>query len=81
MIRLKYYRTDDLLYTDWLTLGPNFIVRGIINTKTLVYQVVELNTDVVLEGQANSLRQAKDTLKTGLVSSGANFSGEIRRRQ
>lgn len=78
MTRLKYYEVGDLLYTDWFTLGPNFIVRGIINTTTLSYQIVEFNTDVVSEDKARSLRELKTKLKSQLSAAGVNFTGEIR---
>ncbi len=78
MVRLKYTALDNLLYTDWFTLGPNFVVKGIINTRTYHFQIVEFNSELVYEGQAKDLRQAKAMLKNQLVSAGVNFEGEIR---
>jgi hypothetical protein len=80
MVRLKYVELGNLLYTDWFTLGPNLVVRGIINTSTFKYQIVEFNTDVSAEGQASNLRNAKRQLKTVLSKAGVNFEGEIRNK-
>lgn len=81
MVRIKYNQIDSLLYTDWFTLGPNFIVRGIINTETFTYQILELNSELVLEGRARNLREAKTIMKNKLSSIGVNFEGEIRSRK
>lgn len=78
MTRLKYYKRDELLYTDWFTVGPNFIVRGIINTKTNTYQVIEFDSELVNDGQASNLRLAKDRVRALLIKAGVNFEGEIR---
>jgi hypothetical protein len=80
MTRLKYYSVDNLLYTDWFTLGPNLIVRGIINTETFTYQLVEFDSEMMYDGQASSLRSAKNLLKNQLTLAGVNFDGEIRKR-
>jgi hypothetical protein len=80
MTRLKYFNTDDLLYTDWFTIGPNLVIRAIINIKTHTYQIIEFDSEMVLEGKAKNLRQAKDKVKTELVKCGVVFDGEIRRR-
>lgn len=80
MVRIKYSEAPDLLYTDWYTIGPNFIVRAIINTKTFTYQIVEFDSELVYDGQASSLRQAKDIVKNKLIEAGVNFEGEIRNR-
>lgn len=79
MTRIKYTELGNLLYTDWFTLGPNFIVRGIINTTDNIYQIVEFNTDIVDEGYCNSLRHTKDSLRQALIKAGVNFEGEIRK--
>lgn len=80
MTRLKYYSVDNLLYTDWFTLGPNLIVRGIINTGTFSFQIYEFDSEMVFESQAKSLREAKSLMKKQLLKIGVNFDGEIRRR-
>lgn len=80
MTRLKYYSSvPDLLYTDWFTVGPNLIVRGVINTKTLQYYVYEFDSEMILEGQASKLRIAKEQIKVNLAKVGVNFDGEIRK--
>lgn len=79
MTRLKYSEVGNLLYTDWFTLGPNFIVRGIINLTTHTFQIIEFNTDVVYDGQARSLRESKAKLKSQLITAGVNFTDEIRK--
>lgn len=81
MVRLRYYSTENLLYTDWFTIGPNLIVRGILNTDTYHFQICELNTEMVYEYQGKNLRDAKTTLKNKLIDIGVNFDGEIRRVQ
>lgn len=80
MVRLRYYSVDNLLYTTWFTLGPNFIVRGIINTTSNHIQIIEFNSELVYEYQGNSLRDAKTVMRNQLVSMGVNFDGEIRKR-
>lgn len=81
MTRLKYYGVDDLLYTDWFSIGPNLIIRATINTKTFKYHISEFDSEVVLEGSAKSLRHAKDTIKTQLINCGVVFDGEIRSKK
>lgn len=83
MVRLKYHTLakDNLLYTDWFTVGPNYVIRAIINTETLTYQIYEFNSEIVIEGQCSSLRQAKDTVKKKLIGAGVVFGDEIRIRQ
>jgi hypothetical protein len=81
MTRLKYYSSaPGLLYTDWFTLGPNLIVRGIINLDTYTYQVYEFDSEMMSHGEAPNLRVAKEKLKELLVTCGVNFDGEIRKR-
>lgn len=80
MTRIKYSEVGDTLSTDWFTLGPNFIVRGIINTKSFHFYIFEFNTNIVYESQARSLREAKNKLKSQLTLAGVNFEGEIRSR-
>lgn len=81
MVRIKYIELGNLLYSDWFTVGPNKIVRGIINTDTFTYQVIEFNTDVVAEGKGINLRDAKYLVRDSLIGAGVNFEGEIRTRQ
>ncbi len=80
MTRLKYFRIDELLYSDWFTIGPNMVIRAIINTKTYTYQIIEFDSEMVLEGKCRNLRHAKDTVKTQLSNCGVVFDGEIRKR-
>ena len=79
--RIKYNRVANLIYTDWFTLGPNFIIKGIINKDTYKFQVVEFNSELVFEGQGNNLRDAKTKLKETMINAGVNFTGEIRKVQ
>lgn len=81
MVRLRYRRIGHTLYTDWLTLGPNMIVRGIVNSKTLKYMIVQFNTEIVAEGEGADLRHAKSIVRRRLEEAGLNFDGEIRNRQ
>lgn len=81
MVRIRYYPIDNLLYTDWFTLGPNFVVRGIINIDNLTYQICELNTELVMSGAGYDLRNVKSLMKTELNKIGVNFEGEIRKTQ
>jgi hypothetical protein len=81
MTRLRYYSVSDVIYTDWFTIGPNLIIRAIINTETFKYQITELNTDVVYEGKGKDLRSAKAQVKSAMLKAGVNFSEEIRKRK
>lgn len=81
MTRIKYSNVDNLLYTDWFTLGPNLVIRAIINTKTYTYQIIEFDSELVVEGKARSLRHAKDIVKTQLTKCGVVFDGEIRSKR
>lgn len=80
MVRLKYYTVDNLLYTDWFTLGPNFIIRGIVNTDTYHIQITEFDSELVYEYQGKNIRDSKTHLKNHLTKIGLNFEGEIRKR-
>lgn len=81
MIRIKYTEVYGLLRTDWFTVGPNMIIRGIINLENNYYEIRQFDQSLVTYGKARSLRQAKDFLRRGLTSSGVNFDGEIRKRK
>lgn len=80
MTRIKYHQRDNILYTDWLTIGPNLVVRGMINKTNYTFSIYQFNSEPVYEGQASNLRIAKDTIKKQLVSAGVIFDGEIRKR-
>ena len=79
MIRLKYTEVCGLLKTDWFTLGPNLIVRGVIDLENNNFIVHSFDSDNIYTGQAKDLRQAKSKLKTQLKRVGVNFEDEIRR--
>jgi len=78
MVRIRYNQIGDLLYTDWFTIGPNHVIKGIININNNTYQVIQFNTDVVAEGSCPNLRAVKFKLKQVLAQAGVNFDGEIR---
>lgn len=78
MVRIRYTPSGAVLQTDWFTIGPNFIIRGQIDTETSYFSIIEFNTTVVYHNRARSLREAKHLLKKALVSAGVNFEGEIR---
>jgi len=78
MTRLKYIKINNALYTDWFTLGPNFIVRGVINLENYEFSVMEFNSELVLSKKCHNLRNAKDQLKNKLIEIGVKFDGEIR---
>lgn len=80
MTRLKYYKMGNELMTDWFTIGPNKIIRGVIDTTTNTIKVVEFDGEVVAELRTKNLRQAKTLLKHSLSISRVNFDGEIRKR-
>lgn len=81
MTRLKYYSVAGVLVTDWFTIAPNLIIRGVINSLSLEYFVQEFDSGQMKEGKADSLRSAKATVKKLLLEAGVNFDGEIRKRK
>lgn len=81
MVRLKYSRIGNTLYTPWITIGPNMIVRGIVNAVNNNYIIVQFDSEIVAEGEGANLRHAKDLIRRRLEESGAVFDGEIRSRQ
>lgn len=80
MTRLRYYKIGSELITDWFTIGPNKIIRGVIDTTTNTIRVVEFDSGILLEVRTKNLRQAKTLLKHSLSISRVNFDGEIRKR-
>lgn len=81
MVRIRYWRIGNVLYTGWITLGPNLIVRGIVNTKNHKYMIVQFDEEIVVEGEGANLRHAKSIVKNKLIEAGAVFDGEIRSRE
>lgn len=80
MTRVKYNNIQGLLVTDWLTVGPNMIIRAVINPSNYYYEIRQFDSTRVLGGYAKNLRQAKTIIKSELTKSGVNFTGEIRSR-
>lgn len=68
------------LHTDWFTVGPNKVIRGIIDTNSDKFYIREFDSSLVISGQAKDLRQAKALVKKHLRESGVNFTDEIRSR-
>jgi hypothetical protein len=79
--RIRYSEYENLLQTDWFTVGPNLVVRGIIDTKDFTYRVTQLGGELVVGGGCSNLRDAKSALKLALSGAGVNFVGEIRNRR
>lgn len=76
--RIKYYSYGSDLMTDWFTISPNLIVRGIIHTETNQYTVVEFDSEIVKTDQASSLRSAKSSVRRKLLELGVKLGEEIR---
>lgn len=77
MTRVKYSKYNDILVTDFITVGPNDIIRGVI-TQTFEYSVNNFDGDILEKGQASNLRNAKSKVKALLKKYGARFDNEIR---
>lgn len=80
MIRVKYTEVYGLLRTDWFTVGPNLVIRGVINTTNNYYELREFDNKLITSGTAKTLRAAKTKVKELLQEAGVNFGDEIRRR-
>jgi len=80
MTRIKYMSQYGLLWTDWFTVGPNIIIRGVIDTTNFRYEIREFDSSIVMDGTGDSLRHCKELIRQGLIDSGVKFDGEIRRR-
>jgi hypothetical protein len=76
--RIKYFKYNDILVTDWFTIGPNNIVRGIVTPSDNSYSVITFDSQVVYEGTTPSLRNTKETVRLLLSKLGVKFEGEIR---
>lgn len=81
MVRLRYTDQYDLLWTEWFTAGPNYVIRGVINKPNNYYEIRQFDNTLVTSGTAKSLRQAKSKVKELLQESGVNFEGEIRSKK
>jgi hypothetical protein len=79
MTRIKYSRKGSVLVTDFITIGPNSVVRGVI-LSDFVYYIYTFDADVMYSGQSSNLRNAKAKIKQLLLSCGAKFKEEIRNR-
>lgn len=78
MTRIKYYERGEELVTDWYTIGPNLVIRGVIDTKSFTYSIIEFNSSILISGSTDNLRSAKSSLKNNLKLSGVQFFDEIR---
>jgi hypothetical protein len=78
MVRLRYNDQCGLLWTEWFTVGPNYVIRGVINKENNYYEIRQFDNTLVNSGNAKTLRQAKTKIKELLVHNGVNFIGEIR---
>lgn len=76
--RIKYYSQDYGLVTDWFTVGPNLIVRGMINPYDFQYNVITVEGNMLVSTNAHSLREAKSSIRKNLISLGVKFEDEIR---
>lgn len=76
--RIKYSRYGDQLMTDWFTVGPNLIIRGIIYLSTNQISIVEFESEVVVLEPSSNLRAAKSLVRKRLLQSGVKLGEEIR---
>ena len=75
--RSKYYPYSDTLMTDWFTVGPNLIVRGVITTNN-TWSVMTFDSDLIVSGASSNLRYAKIELRKQLILSGVKLGEEIK---
>lgn len=76
--RIKYYQYGDTLMTDWFTVGPNLIVRGVINTLDNSISIVEFDSEEISRQPTRSLRSAKSLVRKKLLEVGVKLGEEIR---
>ena len=79
MIRIKYSRYGETLMTDFITVGPNNIIRGLINPD-FSYSIHTFDADIIYSGKASSIRAAKTIVRRLLKECGAKLDNEIRPR-
>lgn len=78
MTRIKYERMQNTLVTNWLTVGPNQIIRGVIHPDNTI-DIVDIQSNILKSiSNISNKRKAKDLLKKELRSFGFNFEEEIR---
>jgi hypothetical protein len=77
MTRIKYSRFGNLLVTDFITVGPNNIVRGVIDSG-FIYSLSSFDGEIISKGQASNLRNAKIAVRKLLLQHGAKLNTEIR---
>jgi hypothetical protein len=83
--RIKYYQYSDTLMTDWFTVGPNLIVRGVIEKRDCsqsnsgyIVRVVTFDSEVVYTDSKFNLRSAKLLVRKQLILSGVKLGEEIK---
>jgi len=79
MTRIKYSKFGNTLMTDYLTVGPNHIIRGLIN-EDLSYGIITFDCVCLASGQASNLRNAKIMVRRLLLRYGAKLNVEIRNK-
>lgn len=79
MTRIKYSKHGDSLVTDFFTVGPNNIIKGLVNSD-FSYSIHTFDADIIAAGKASNLRNAKLAIKKLLVIHGVKFDQEIRNR-
>jgi hypothetical protein len=77
MTRIKYSRFGGSLVTDFITVGPNSILRGIVLSDNS-YRLCTFDAEVIASGQASNLRNAKIAIRKLLLQHGAKLNTEIR---
>ncbi len=77
MKRIRYRRFADFQFTEWFTIGPNLIVRGVI-TPEFVVSVMTFEEELLFKDQASNMREAKAKLRALLIQAGVKLEDEIR---
>lgn len=76
--RITYYRDDNLLVTDWFTIGPNFIIRSVIDTENNSLTIQEFDSSVIKIIDCPTILSAKKSSRLELLNLGVKLHGEIR---
>ena len=79
MTRIKYTKlANGLITTDWITVGSNLVLRGVIDSRGLCITIYNTERAILTESVPNT-RVGKTRIKQILISYGLKFDSEIRR--
>lgn len=75
---MTYTRESDLIISEKFLVSRTTIIHATINVKDLIYRIWDQDGNILITGQASSLRQAKVNVKVRLIQLGVKFYDEIR---